>query len=138
MNQAEERRETGLIDAERPLRAAEMIERNGHGGRRDLIFERLDYRQTRIDFDMPLLAVLDSFDGGFYSLPGELRIDLASGLEIDSDSANAAAMHFVESASVTLSPRETMPRASGASCLTASIVQALSVPYTVGWTITTR
>ncbi len=31
-----------------------------------------------------------------HALPGELGIDLASGLEIDSDSANAAAVHFVE------------------------------------------
>ena len=85
----------GLLDAERGLRAAEMIEHDRHRRGHDQILDRRDHRHVGIDLHVPA-ARLHALDGIREPRPGDIRIVDAAGCEIEADAANAGLAHQVE------------------------------------------
>src|SRR4029453_8922113 len=72
-----------------------MVEHDWHRRRHHQIFQCLDYNQSRVNLDVPL-AGLNSLNGCLEKLARSSRIRLEGSLKIQSNTANAGAIHSVE------------------------------------------
>ena len=72
-----------------------MVEHDWHWRRHHQIFQCLDYGQARVNLDVPL-AGFNSLNGCLEKLASSSRIRLEGSLKIQSNTANAGAIHLVE------------------------------------------
>jgi hypothetical protein len=81
--------------ADRSPRTCDVIKDNGQGRRHDIVVEYVDYRQLRIDLDMPV-TLGDPSDGVLESLPDDQRIRDTEINEVQTNSTHTRTREKVE------------------------------------------